>query len=142
MRFTFSRNLFDRFDCWWHNNVVEPIDRWCCEHKKTHYECCVCGNLLAPYFTDKPYQSVKYDYGWHKLDGCNRWICHHCADHSFATEEEKNAIPEDAWRDYTWDEWQRFVVIPNRKQVKADIKEKDIDYYYSCYFYDEENENE
>ena len=113
--------------CWFHNNIIEPLSRFYDKHKKTHYECCVCGNMEAPYFDSDKYCSMKWDYGWHKLQGSNRWICHHCADHGFALNTDQEIPPWE--RDFTWDEWQRNVVKPNREYTENLIKEKDPEYY-------------
>ena len=85
--------------------------------------------LEAPYFYDKcEYTSVKYDYGWHKLDGGKRWVCHHCADHGYA--------PLSTYEP-TFEEWQEQVVRPQRQHVRELIKTKDPAYYNECCFYDD-----
>ena len=129
MRFTFSNNPIDRLSCWFHNSIVEPLSRYHDRHKKTHYECCVCGLMHAPYFEGQKYSSIRYDYGWHKLDDGHRWICHHCADHGFALNAEKDIPIENGMRDYTWDEWQELFVDPNREYIAKLIEEKDPEYY-------------
>jgi hypothetical protein len=93
--------------------------------------------LEAPYFYDEFMGSMRYDYGWHKLDGGKRWICHHCADHGFAPSSDKDIPIESGTRDYTWDEWQN-IVTKKRIRVRELIKAKDPEYYNECYFYDDE----
>ena len=125
----FVSNFFGRLSCDIHNNIIEPLSRRHDRKKKTHYECCVCGMIEAPYFYDDcKYSSMRWDYGWHKLDGGKRWICHHCADHGFA--------PRSSFES-TFYEWYKDVVEPSRQEVKALIKEKDPKYYAQCDFYDE-----
>lgn len=122
--------IFWPISCWFHNNIREPLSRRRNKCKKAHYECCVCGLIVAPYFDDKcgKYSSMRWDYGWHKLDGGKRWICHRCADHGFA--------PRSSFES-TFCEWYKDVVEPSRQEVKALIKEKDPKYYAQCDFYDE-----
>ena len=144
MRFTFSRNPIDRLSCWITNNIEEPISRYYFKKKKSHYRCCVCGQIVAPYFethyhTANTYCSLSHDYGWHKLKGrYGGWVCHHCADHGFSPSSE-NGKPFD-WehpRECTWDEWQEYVK-ENNKQVLQAIKEKDLE-YYKWWFEDEQD---
>ena len=123
------KKLYWRLSCGFHNNIVEPLSRWHDSHKKTHYECCVCGRLEAPYFDDEFKGSMRWDYGWHKLDGGKRWICHRCADHGYSP----YVFYEDSFED-----WYNNRVIPNRVQVRELIKSKDPEYYDNCYFYDDE----
>lgn len=130
MRYAFNTNLFDRLSCWFHNSIVEPLSRRHDKRKKTHYECCVCGMLEAPHFySGMKYTSMRYDYGWHKLDGGKRWICHHCADHGYSP----CSVGES-----TFEEWHEKIVVPQRVQVRELIKTKDPEYYNECYFYDDE----
>ena len=129
MRMTFSMNLFDRLSCWFYNSIVEPLSRRHDRKKKTHYECCVCGMIEAPYFYDgRKYSSMRYDYGWHKLDGGKRWVCHHCADHGYA--------PLSTYES-TFEEWQEQNVKLRRQHVRELIKTKDPECYNECYFYDD-----
>lgn len=138
MQFTFSNNPIARLSCWFNNSIREPFSRWRDKHKKTHYECCVCGHLIAPYFDDRyTYSSVKHDYGWHKLKGENRWICHKCADHGFWPSSDSDIPLESCQRGYTWDEWQD-VVAKERVCIRELIKTKDPEYYNDNYFYDDE----
>ena len=129
MTFTFSKNLFIRSYCWFVNRIAYPIKNHYYRNKKTHYECCVCGNIEAPYFKDDPYcrGPITDDYGWHKLDNgkYNRWICHRCADHWF--EDSDTTIPRNK-RESTWDEWQEEVKEHNEKILSL-IKAKDPEYY-------------
>ena len=137
MRYTFLHCIRDNIANWLHNDVVEPLSRYHDKHKKTHYECCVCGILEAPHFDGHPYGSMRYDYGWHKFADSKRWICHNCADHNFAPSSEKDIPIESGTRDYTWDEWQDYV-IKYRTHIREMIKAKDPEYYNKCYFYDDE----
>ena len=106
--------------------MKEYIARQYYIHKKTHYECCVCKHLVAPYFDNAYKFSLTYGMGWHKLKGKpKRWICHHCADHGFSLEKNKDKFP----RENTWDEWQQIVVQPNKTRLLKLIKEKDPVYY-------------
>ena len=123
------RYTFDKFSCWFYNSIVEPLSRRRDTHKKTHYECCVCGMLESPYFYDEFKGSMRYDYGWHKLDCGKRWICHHCADHGYAPCSNGES---------TFEEWQEKIVVPQRERVRNLIKAKDPEYYNKCYFYDDE----
>lgn len=123
------KEFFNVLVCNIHNNIVEPLSRWYDSHKKTHYECCVCGRLEAPYFEDDFKGSVRWDYGWHRLDGGRRWICHHCADHGYA--------PHSVYED-SFEYWYENFVVPNRKRVRELIKAKDPEYYDNHYFYDDE----
>ena len=126
MRYT----LFDRLSCWFHNSVIEPFSRRHDRKKKTHYECCVCGMLEAPYFYDgSKYTSMQHDYGWRKLKNDPRWICHHCHSHGCAPLSKYEC---------TFEEWQEQVVKSQRLRVMTLIKEKDPKYYDECYFYDDE----
>ena len=130
MRYSFRMNLFDRLSCWFYNSIVGPVARRHDRKKKTHYECCVCGMLEAPYFYEgTKYTSIRYDYGWHKLDGGKRWICHHCADHGFSPVSAHARSFED---------WYETFVVPQRVRVRGLIKTKDPEYYNECYFYDDE----
>ena len=126
MIITFSRNPFIRFYCWLENRIITPIKRNDAVHKKTHYECCVCGIIKSPYFEDCSY-TIDTDYGWHKLDNgkYNRWVCHHCADHGFS---DSHTELSPGKREYTWDEWQEIVKKHNRYMLKI-IKKKDLEYY-------------
>ena len=128
MRFTFNNNPIDRFSCWFHNNIVVPLARWHDSHKKTHYECCVCGELRAPYFEDLFQGSLTWDYGWYKLDD-GSWICHHCADHGYA--------PNLCYID-SFEYWYDNLVMPHRARVRELIKTKDPEYYNNHCFYDDE----
>lgn len=125
----FIKNIFWKISCDIHNKIVEPLARWHDSYKKTHYECCVCGKLEAPYFDDLFKGSMRWDYGWHKLDGGKRWICHHCADHGYS--------PCTSYGD-TFEDWYENFVIPNRDRVRKLIKAKDSQYYDNHYFYDDE----
>lgn len=121
--------LFDRLRCWFYNLVIESPSRRHDRKKKTHYECCVCGMLEAPYFYDgSKYTSMVYDYGWRKLKNDYRWICHHCHCHGFAPLCKYEC---------TFEEWQEQIVKPQRQTVKELIKTKDPKYYYKCCFYDD-----
>ena len=116
--------------CWKIESTIYKIKEYIIRqyyiHKKSHYECCVCKDLEAPYFDDIHKYSLTCDMGWHKLKGKpKRWICHHCAEHGFSSEKDKNKFP----RENTWDEWQQIVVQPNKKRLLALIKEKDPVYY-------------
>lgn len=140
MTFTFSNNPIDKLSCWFENSIAEPLSRYYYKHKKGYYQCVVCGRIKAPYFTDDKYCSMTKDFGWHKLDNgkWSRWVCHHCADHSFSPSFE-NGKPID-WehpREWTWDEWQELV-NKNNVEVLAIIKEKDSEYYE--YWFDGEME--
>ena len=134
MRFTFSNNPLDRFSCWLANNINEPLSRLYYRKKKSHYECSVCGQIIAPYFYipwysfDKNASSITCDYGWHKFKDSNRWICHHCADHGFAP-SSYNGTELSIGRGRTWDEWQEYVKKENEQVLDA-IKEKDPEYYH------------
>ena len=122
------KNFFSVLSCDIHNNIIEPLSRWYYSHKKTHYECCVCGMLEAPYFDDLLKGSMKWDYGWHKIDGGKRWVCHHCVDHSYAP-----------YSDYegSFEYWYENFVMPHRTRVRKLIKTKDPKYYDNHYFYDD-----
>lgn len=124
MRFTFSHNPISRISCWFHNSIIEPFSRWYFFNTKAHYECTVCGQIEAPYFTDEPYASLSHDYGWHRLKNSKRWICHHCADHDFVLSKDW-----DEYHGWTWDAWQEYVKINNAVILEA-IKEKDPEYYH------------
>ena len=123
------KEFFNALSCDTHNNIVEPLSRWYDSHKKDHYECCVCGMLEAPYFDDKHKGSMRWDYGWHKLDSGRRWICHHCADHGYVP----HSICERPFED-----WYENFVVPQRVRVRALIKSKDPEYYDNHLFYDDE----
>jgi hypothetical protein len=85
--------------------------------------------LEAPYFYEGlTYNSIHCDYGWHKLDGGKRWICHHCADHGYSPCSDGEP---------TFEEWYENVVVPKRIRVRELIKAKDPKYYNECYFYDD-----
>lgn len=95
------------------------------KHKKTHYECSICGMIEAPYFGDNKYlrSSITHGYGWWKTKssyGRSRWICHHCMEHSSTM---------------TWDELQEFVQRCNKRTLE-NIKIKDPEYYRK--WFDEE----
>lgn len=125
----FISKIFWGLHCDIHNNIVEPMSRRHDSRKKIHYECCVCGMLEAPYFDDDiKYASMRWDYGWHKLDGGKRWICHRCADHGYYP----CSVGES-----TFEEWHEKIVVPQRARVRELIKTKDPDYYNECYFYDD-----
>ena len=125
----FISKIFWGLNCDIHDNIVEPLSRRHDRKKKTYYECCICGTLEAPYFYDEcKYSSMKYDYGWHKLDGGKRWICHHCADHGYA--------PLSVYES-TFEEWQEQNVKLRRQHIRELIKAKDPEYYNECYFYDD-----
>ena len=125
----FIKKIFWRLECDIHNKIVEPLSRRHDRKKKTHYECCVCGMLEAPYFYDEcKYSSMRWDYGWHKIDGGERWVCHQCADHGYA--------PISVYEP-TFEEWQEQFVKPNRQRIRELIKAKDSEYYNECYFYDD-----
>lgn len=126
---SFIKKIFWKLSCDIHNKIVEPLARWHDSHKKTHYECCVCGKLEAPYFDDLFKGSMRWDYGWHKLDGGKRWICHHCADHGYS--------PHSVYED-SFEFWYENFVMPNRARVRELIKTKDPEYYNSYCFYDDE----
>ena len=123
------KEFFNALSCDIHNNIVEPLSRWKDSRRKTHYECCVCGKLEAPYFDDIFKGSMRWDYGWYKLDRGRRWICHHCVDHGYAP----LSIGEP-----TFEEWQKEVVTPTRNRIRELIKTKDIAYYNTHYFYEED----
>ena len=123
------KRFFNAFSCDIHNNIVEPLARFKDSHKKAHYECCVCGMIEAPYFDDKFKGSLRWDYGWHKLDGGRRWICHHCADHGY----KPHSVYEDSFEN-----WYENFVMPNRVRFRELIKKKDPEYYDDHYFYDDE----
>ena len=106
-------------------DIKEKIANWMAKYKKAYYVCEVCGKIEAPYFDEKPC-SITYGYGWHQFKYSPRWICHHCADHEFALESEKDIPEED--RDFTWEEWQKFVKEENIKLLDS-IKEKDPEFY-------------
>ena len=127
------KDFFNALSCDIHNNIIEPLARWNDSHKKTHYECCVCGMLEAPYFEDLFKGSMKWDYGWHKLDGGTRWICHHCADHGYS--------PCSVYED-SFEHWYETFVIPRRERIRELIKTKDPKYYNYQYFYDDPESEE
>lgn len=115
MILTFSDNPLDKLSCWFENEILTPISRFYYTHKKKHYQCCVCGHMVSPYFDDSYKCSPIYDAGWHKFGGTwPRYICHHCADHGYS--------------ETSWDEWQEHVQEWNNK-LKKTIKEKDREYY-------------
>lgn len=140
MTFTFSKNLFIRFYCWFENRIVYPIKNHYYRNKKTHYQCCVCGKIEAPYFKDDPYYRgpITDDYGWYRLDKkkYNCWICHHCSCHGFS--DTNTEVPREK-REPTWDEWQEYVGTSNEKVLSL-IKEKDPEYYE--YWFNGGRENE
>lgn len=132
MKITFSRNPLVRFSVWFDNNITHVIKDYYYKNKKDHYQCCVCGKIIAPYFEsseEERYNVLTDDYGWHKLDNgkYNRWICHHCADHGFSPSDAEGE-PYEVPREYTWDEWQD-IIAPENKKVMDAIKEKDPEYY-------------
>lgn len=90
---------------------------------KTHYECCVCGDILVPYFMNDP---TPTECGWKKIDG-RYWLCHQCFYHSYAREKDR----DKSW-EYTWEQWQG-TVEENRKLAFAAIKKKDESYYYEWF---------
>ena len=129
MIITFSRNPFVKFKVWFYNNIVYAVKNYYYKHKKSHYQCCVCGTIIAPYFD--PYMDncvPTDDFGWHKLDNgeYNRWICHHCADHGFAWSDDPAEFPN---REYKWEEWEK-IAKKNKETVMDFIKEKDFEYYH------------
>lgn len=136
MIITLSRNPLIKFEVWIRNNIIYKIKNYHYKHKKAHYQCCVCGMVIAPYFeaSEEQYNVLTDDYGWHKLDNgkYNRWICHHCADHGFSPSDAKGD-PHEVPREYTWDEWKNIVEYNNEK-IFAIIKEKDPEYYYYYWF--------
>ena len=116
------------------------MSRYYYTHKKKHYECCVCGRMISPYFDDKCKWSPTYDMGWHKFKDwkLTRWICHHCADHGFELSSE--ASKYIGWENrvgYTWDEWHEIVVKDNNELIDV-IKNKDPKYY--DYWFGDEDE--
>lgn len=134
MIITFSRNPFVNFKVWFYNNIVYAVKNYYYKRKKTHYQCCVCGKIVAPYFKEnEEYCVMTDDYGWHKLDNgkWNRWICHCCADHGFAWSDDTTELPN---REYKWEEWEK-IVKENNKKVLNLIKEKDFEYYH--YWFEE-----
>lgn len=140
MRLTFSKNPLDIFSCWLENEILAPIARYYYTHKKAHYECCVCGYIMAPYFDEKHKWSPTYDMGWHKFKDwkCTRWICHHCSDHGFELSSE--AAKHIGWEGrikYTWDEWHEIITKDNSRLLDV-IKNKDPEYY--DYWFGDEDE--
>lgn len=138
MIITFSKNPFTKFRVWLQNNIIYSFKNYYYKHKKAHYQCCVCGKIVAPYFEDseeEQYNVLTDDYGWHKLDNgkYNRWICHHCADHGFSSSDAEGE-PYEVPREYTWDEWQNIIEDNNKKVLNA-IKEKDPKYYHYWFEY-------
>ena len=137
MIITFSRNPLVRFKVWVENNIIYAIKNHYYKHKKAHYQCCVCGMIVAPYFEapENQYNVLTDDYGWHKLDNgkYNRWICHHCADHGFSSSDAKEDTPEQS-REFTWDEWKKIVENNNTKMFDI-IKEKDPEYDHYWFEY-------
>ena len=138
MIITFSKNPFVKFSVWFQNNIAYMIKNYYYKHKKTHYQCCVCGMIIAPYFEtskEKQYNVLTDDYGWHKLDNgkYNRWICHHCADHGFSPSNAEGE-PHEVPREYTWDEWKN-IIENNNKKILNIIKEKDPEYYHYWFEY-------
>ena len=129
MRITCSKNPFNIFSCWFENEILTPISRYYYTHKKDHYQCCVCGMIVSPYFDDMGKCSPTLDMGWHKFNEgkWSRFVCHHCADHGFAPSSYNGT--ERVFRDYTWDEWQDHVK-ENNDNVLAIIKKKDPEYYH------------
>ena len=126
----FIKKIFWGLSCDIHNKIIEPLSRRHDRKKKTHYECCVCGMLEAPYFYDEcKYSSMKHDYGWHRLDGGKRWICHHCADHGY--------FPYTVWG-RSFEDWYKNYVLPQRTRVGELIKAKDMEYYNECDFWKED----
>ena len=138
MIITFSKNPFIKFRVWFYNNIIYSFKNYYYKHKKTHYQCCVCGEIIAPYFKDpeeEQYSVLTDDYGWHKLDNgkYNRWICHHCADHGFAWSDDPAEFPN---REYKWEEWEEIVKESNERILNK-IKEKDLDYYNYWFNYED-----
>lgn len=137
MIITFSKNPLVKFRVWFENNIIYAIKNHYYKHKKAHYQCCVCGMIVAPYFetSEKQWSVLTDDYGWHKLDNgkYNRWICHHCADHGFSPSDAEGN-PHEVPREYTWDEWKNIVEDNNEKVLNI-IKEKDPEYYHYWFEY-------
>lgn len=138
MIITFSKNPFIKFRVWFYNNIIYSFKNYYYKHKKTHYQCCVCGEIVAPYFEDskeEQYSVLTDDYGWHKLDNgkYNRWICHHCADHGYAWSGDTNELSD---REYKWEEWEE-IVKENNERILNKIKEKDLDYYNYWFNYED-----
>lgn len=131
MIITFSKNLFTKFRVWLQNNIIYSFKNYYYKHKKAHYQCCVCGKIVAPYFEEEQYNVLTDDYGWHKLD--NRWICHHCADHGYARSNDTNEFPN---REYKWEEWEEIIEKDNERILNK-IKEKDPDYYNYWFNYED-----
>ena len=136
MIITFSKNPLVKFEVWIRNNIIYKIKNHYYKHKKAHYQCCVCGMIIAPYFEilEEQHSVLTDDYGWHKLDNSkyNRWICHHCADHGFSSSDTKGK-PHEA---LTWDEWKNIVKYHNEKILDI-IKEKDHEYYRYWFEYED-----
>lgn len=86
---------------------------------KTHYECCVCGDMLAPYFLG---ELTPTECGWKRIDR-RHWLCHQCFYHYYAREKDREKSLEP-----TWEQWQEEVEVI-RKETLAAIKEKDREYY-------------
>lgn len=126
MIITLSKNPIARISCFLENKKEErkiKNERT----TKIHYECCVCGYMLAPYFTEDDYGPTNC--GWHIVQNefskkWNRWVCHKCADHGYAREKERN----ETYRELTWEEWQDEVEKCNA-EIKTAIKNKDKKYY-------------
>ena len=138
MIITFSKNPFIKFRVWFYNNIIYSFKNYYYKHKKTHYQCCVCGEIVAPYFEEseeEQYNVLTDDYGWHRLDNgkYNRWICHHCADHGYAWSNDTSELPD---REYKWEEWEE-IVKKNNERILNKIKEKDLDYYNYWFNYED-----
>lgn len=133
MIITFSKNPFTKLQVWFQNNIIYSFKNNYYKHKKAHYQCCVCGEIVAPYFEEEQYNVLTDDYGWHKLDNgkYNRWICHHCADHGYACSNDTNELPN---REYKWEEWEEIVKKDNERILNK-IKEKDPKYYHYWFEY-------
>lgn len=100
---------------WLPYRISNAFSNYYVKHKKTHYECSICGQIEAPYFQDKVFlrESITGGYGWWKAKNgrSTRWVCHSCMEHGFS-------VPIDG----------EFVVRENEKML-AQIKEKDPEYY-------------
>lgn len=108
--------------------VTHAFDYYMAHHKKTHYECAVCGDIEAPYFQDQDFLRgpITSGYGWWKAKGSGKrtcWVCHQCMEHGYSSSGS-----DEHWRRITWDEHQECVTKDNEK-ILAKIKEKDPEYY-------------
>ena len=109
------------------NYINKLINKVCHRNKKRHYECMICGQIIAPFVSggkDINDRTLFDDYGWDRLKNYKWWICHHCMCHS---------------HDKSWDEWQEMVECNNNK-ILALIKKKDPEYY--DYWFDGGRERE